>query len=83
MFCVPAVTFVRVYIPLVLLVVDPPLQLTVADATSPPVEALVILPVTVPVDAAAVSVKLAVLVFPPVTVTLWVTLWKPLAEATS
>jgi hypothetical protein len=69
--------------PLVLVVVDPPLQHTVAAATSAPLEALVILPVTVPVAAAAVSVKFAVLVFPPLTVTLWVTLWNPLAEATS
>ena len=69
--------------PLVFVVVDPPLQLTVAPVTIAPLEALVILPVTVPAAGPAVNVKLAVLVFPPVTVTLWVTLWKPLAEATS
>jgi hypothetical protein len=69
--------------PLVFVVVDPPLQLTVAPLTIAPLEALVILPVTVPLAAPAARVKLAVLVFPPVTVTLWVELWNPLAEATS
>ena len=63
--------------------VDPPLQLTVAPVTIAPLEALVIFPVTVPPAGAAASVKLAVLVAPPFTVTLCVTLWKPLADATS
>lgn len=66
-----------------LLVVEPPLQLTVAPDTAAPVEAFVILPVTVPVVELGDSVKLAVVVAPPVTVTLCVTLAKPLAEATS
>ena len=63
--------------------VDPPLQLTVAPATIAPLEALVILPVTVPPAAPAARAKLAVLVAPPLTVTFCVALWKPLAEATS
>ena len=66
-----------------MLVVDPPLQLTVAPVTMAPLEALVILPVTVPVAAPAGRVKFAVLVAPPLTVTDWVTLWNPLADATS
>jgi hypothetical protein len=67
----------------VLDVVEPPLQLTVAAESAAPVEAFVILPVTVPVAALGDKVKFAVVVAPPVTVTFCVTLWKPLAEATS
>ena len=48
-----------------------------------PLETLVTLPVTVPPAAPAASVKFAVIVAPPVTVTFCVTLWNPLAEATS
>jgi hypothetical protein len=69
--------------PLVLVVVDPPLQLTVAPLKAAPLEIFVILPVTVPPPVAGLKVKLAVLVAPPFTVTLCVTLWKPLAEATN
>ena len=68
-FCVPAVTFVRVYTPVELEVVDPPLQLTVAPETAAPLDALVIFPVTVPPPVPAVKVKLAVLLAPPVIVT--------------
>ena len=84
MLTLPAVTPVNVYTPVVLVVVDPPLHFTVAPDKAPPVETLVILPVTVPVPVVTgVSVKLAVLVAPPVTVTFCVRLWKPVAEATS
>src|SRR5262249_28208496 len=79
----PEVTLASVYTPLVLVVVDPPLQLTVAPERAPPVEALVTFPVTVPAPVPADRVKFAVVVAPPLTVTFWVTLWKPLVEATS
>src|ERR1051326_9504866 len=62
---------------------DPPLQRSVPPLRAAPLETLVTLPVTVPPAAAGLKVKLAVLVEPPLTVTLCVTLWKPLAEATN
>src|SRR5579859_745165 len=82
MFCVPAVTLLSVYTPLLFVVVEPPLQLTVAPTRIAPLEMLVTFPVTVP-PAAGLSVKLAVLVAPPFTLTLCVTLWNPLADATN
>ena len=69
-FCVPAVILASVYVPVELDVADPPLQLTVAPETAAPLDALVIFPVTVPPPLAAVKVKLAVLLAPPVIVTL-------------
>ena len=68
-FCVPAVTLLSVYTPVELEVVDPPLQLTVAPESAAPLDALVIFPVTVPPPVAAVKMKLAVLLAPPVMVT--------------
>jgi hypothetical protein len=52
----------------VLDVVEPPLQLTVAADTAPPVEALVIFPVIVPFPVLGDKMKFAVVVAPPVTV---------------
>jgi hypothetical protein len=59
-------------------------HVTVAPESTPLVAMLVTVPVTVPgVLVAVANVKLAVVVFPPITVTFWVTLWYPVAEATS
>jgi hypothetical protein len=72
-----------VYTPLAFVVVEPPLQFTVAPESAAPLEIFVILPVTVPVADPGDNVKFAVTVAPPATVTFCVTLVNPLAEATS
>jgi hypothetical protein len=67
-----------------LVVVEPPLQLTVAPDRAAPDEALVTLPVTVPLPAVLETrEKFAVTVAPAATVTFCVTLWNPVAETTN